>query len=390
MQPYRLTVGDDSCDIRGFTNTHIQCTVDRVAMLEGGEVELSEGVFHMADSLHLRSGVTVRGQGEATVLRKNAMKRAQVATFLGFGHYDVVVDNPDIFEPGDGVIIGDDNSGGFYQTVGTLIRREGDTWITTYPHAHDYHARRNGFVKTLFPVISAVDVEDAVVEEIVVDGNPSENETMNSCRGGGFFAHRANRIVARRIVVRNFNGEGFSFQTCDDLELDSCLAERCSGNGLHPGSGSNRFHIHDCVARECGACGLFYCLRVRDSILENSTFEGNGSHGVSIGGRDTGHINRNLVIRNNGGAGVYLRPGGKDVAAHGNRIESCTIEENCTDEGEGEIVLQGETEGIRVVGNTIRRRPGTPGILIMPEMLSFEEGDNTIEPGGEHAVVDRR
>jgi hypothetical protein len=111
---------------------------------------------------------------------------------------------------------------------------------------------------------------------------------------------------------------------------------------------------------------------------------------VSIGGRDTGHVNRRLTIRGNGGAGVFLRPGGPEVAAHRNTIEDCVIEANCTGDGEAEIVLQGAAEGVRVTGNRIRRQPGRPGILIMPEMPAFECADNTIEPAGGNAIADRR
>lgn len=386
---FRLTVGAAGSDIAGFTNTHIQCAVDRIAMLGGGLVDLSEGVFTLADSLHLRTGVTVRGRGEGTVLRKAPMKSARVASYLGFGHCDIVVDAPDRFAHGDGILIADDRAVGFYQTVSTLVRREGDTWICSRPHAHDYDARFGGVVKTLYSPISAIEVVDAAVEDLVVDGDAARNDTLNGCRGGGFFAHRSNRVVARRVVVRDFNGEGFSFQTCDDLELDGCLAERCTGNGFHPGSGSNRFRIHGCVARESGAGGLFYCLRVRDSLLEDCVFENNRSHGVSIGERDTGHINRRLTIRGNGGAGVYLRPGDSPVAAHGNLIENCCLEDNARKGGEAEIVLQGKADGVKVIGNTIRRGSHT-GILVMPEMPAFECSGNRIDPPGDGAVVDRR
>ncbi len=390
MELCKLSVGDEGCDIEGFTNVHIQCAVDRLAMLGGGIVELSAGVFQMADALHLRSHVTVRGSGSSTVLRKAAMKKARVSTFLGYGHYDVVVDEPDAFSLGDGILLSDDTSGGFLQTVGTLIRREGDTWFTSVPHAHDYRARDNGLVRTLYPLVSAVDVREAILEDLIIDGKAAQNERLNGCRGGGFFAHRSDDITVRGVTVRDFCGDGFSFQTCDDLELRDCVAQDCEGHGFHPGSGSNRFHIHHCRASRCGECGLFYCLRVRDSLLEKCTFEENGSHGVSIGSRDVDHLNRCLTVCRNGGAGIYLRPGGRATAAHGNRIEGCALEDNCRGDGEGEIVLQGEAEDVQVVGNTIRRRAETPGLLIKAEMPPFVWEDNVVEPGGEGAVVDRR
>lgn len=390
MEWCHLSVGNRDCDIEGFTNVHIQCAVDRLAMLGGGIVELSPGTFHMADALHLRSNVTVRGDGASTVLRKAAMKGARVSTFLGYGHYDVVVDDPDVFSLGDGVLLSDDTSGGFLQTVGTLVRRDRDTWFTSVPHAHDYRARDNGLARTLYSVVSAVEVEAAVLESVTIDGNAAQNERLNGCRGGGFFAHRSPDVMVRGVTVRNFDGDGFSFQTCDDLELGDCVAEDCRGHGFHPGSGSNHFHIHHCRASRCGECGLFYCLRVRDSLLEKCIFEENGSHGVSIGSRDVDHLNRDLRIRQNGGAGVYLRPGARATAAHGNRIEGCTLEYNCRDGGEGEIVLQGEAEGVEVVSNRIRRRGKKPGMLIKTEMPPLIRRDNVIEPGGEGAVVDRR
>jgi len=390
MEKIKIRVGKGSVDIKGFTNQHIQCAVDRVAFLGGGIVELSEGVFKMADSLHLRSGVTVTGKGQKTILKKNPMKQAKILGYLGYGHNDLVVDKPNVFEIGDGVIVGDKKSMGFYQTVGTLIGREGNTWFYNQVHAHDYGERDDAFIKTLFSVVSAININDARIENLVIEGNSAKNEPMNGCRGGGFYAYRSNRITANNVVVRDYNGEGFSFQTCDDLHLEYCIAEKCSGNGFHPGSGSNRFLITDCVARECGVCGLFYCLRVRDSILQNCIFENNDAHGVSIGERDIRHINRNVVIRGNGGAGIYFRDCPRELAAHGNIIENCRLEGNCRKDGEAEIVLQGETDGVRVVGNRIHRRKDKPGILVKEKMPYFEQRNNTITPSGAGAYVDLR
>ena len=391
MSRYRLTVGAAGCDVPGFTNTQVQCAIDRAAAAGGGEVELSAGVFAMADSMHLRSGVTVRGSGDATVLRKDPMRSARVTCYLGYGHHDIVVDQPDAFRLGDGVYIHDRAGGGFYATVGTLVRREGATWFTDRAHVHDYTPRNEAVVQTLFPLVSASDVAGACVEGLTVDGNPSENPVaINGCRGGGVYAIRSRNVIFRDLLVRDFSGDGISFQTCDDLEIARCRVERCTGGGVHPGSGSNRFHIHDCAVRDNGGCGLFYCLRVRDSLLEDCVFEGNGSHGVSIGSRDTGHVNRRLTIRNSGGAGVFLRRCSRADGAHDNLVAACTIEENCTKDGEAEVVVGGATEGTRLLGNAILRRQGKPAILVHPEVLTLELAGNTIHPPGADAILDRR
>ncbi len=384
MSASRITVGDESCDVRGFTNAHIQSAVDRLG--PGGEVALSAGVFSMADALHLRNGVTVRGQGDQTILRKNPMKTALITTLIGYGHDDLIVDAPDTFEAGEGVIVSDDASGGFTDTTGTLMHRDDHTWFIDRLTVHDYDSRRHARVQTLFPLISAVGVQDATVEDLRLDGNSARNATMNGCRGGGFFAHFCKRIIARRIAVRDYNGEGFSFQTCDDLELDRCLADGCRGHGFHPGSGSNRFHIHDCVARNCGG-GFFYCLRVRDSLFENSLLESNRGHGLNVWVRDTDNLNRNITIRGNGQCGICIIPGDRGRAPHRNTFEACTLEHNCASGGPAEIIVQGEVEGIRLVNNRIRRRPSVPGILVAPGTPPFISEGNLIEPAGPDAVV---
>jgi hypothetical protein len=358
-------------------------------MLGGGEVELSAGVFAMADSLHLRTAVTVRGQGQATVLRKDAQKGSRVNAGLGYGHYDVCVEEPDLFRAGEGIWIRDDNAHGFYTTVGTLVAREGDTWFTSRPHCHDYNPRFNAVVETLFPVVSGYDVRDAVLEDLAIDGNKSANPTqINGCRGGGAFLMRCERPVIRRVAVRDCNTEGIGFQTCEDPLVADCLAEGCTGNGFHPGSGSNRFHVRGCVGRNNGASGLFYCLRVRDSLLEDCTFEGNALHGVSTGGRDSGNVNRGLVIRNNGGCGFFFRKEAPSDCPHRNVIEGCTLEANAAGDGEAEVLIQGQVAGTRIVGCRIRPRAGRSAVLIRPEVLSVEMKDNRIEGGDAKAVAD--
>lgn len=380
MQYYQMTVGADGSDLTGWTNRHIQAAVDHVAQMGGGDVVLSAGTFTLSNSVHLRNRVRLAGQGETTVLRKKAMVTSRVTTFHGYGHYDIAVEEPDLFHHGDGVWITDDNAGGFYTTVGTLVRRDGDMWFTDRPHSHDYLGANNAALYTLFPLISAYDVDDATVDSLALDGNKAENPVqLNGCRGGGVFAMRCNRITMRNLVIKDVNSEGISFQTCNDPEVAHCLVEGCTGNGYHPGSGSMRFHIHDCIARGNGECGLFYCLRVTDSLLEDCLFEGNGSHGISTGARDTDNINRNLTVRNNGGCGFFFRDDTFPNAAHRNVISGCAFTSNCQQDGTAEILLQGETDGTEILGNSITCTQLVQPIVIGPKVTGLIKSDNTIQ-----------
>jgi len=141
------TVGPQNADFRGMDNRAIQAAVDRVAAEGGGKVLLRPGVYRMADSLHLRSGVRVEGSGRTTVLRKAAEVRSALAADLGYGHFDISVAEPERFAVGTGVLIGDDRAGGFSLTVATLTWRDGDRFGISRMLNHDYHARSSAGIR---------------------------------------------------------------------------------------------------------------------------------------------------------------------------------------------------------------------------------------------------
>ncbi|NLL83071.1 MAG: hypothetical protein GX230_02360 [Lentisphaerae bacterium] len=382
-----VSVGKHGSDIEGFTNSHLQSAVERVASLGGGAVEVSAGIFMMDDALHLASNVTVRGQGAATVFRKTPMRKAAITTILGYGHTDIITDNPDIFKVGDGVVISSAQSHGFLDTTGTLLRREGDIWFNSRTFNNDYNSAHNATLRTLHPLVDAVGATNASLEEVTLDGNAAFNEQINGCRGAAFYALNSQQITAHKVAAHDFNGDGFSFQTCDNLTLDTCFAEKCHGNGFHPGSGSNRFHIKNCTARACHGCGLFYCLRVRNSILETSLFEDNHSHGIYIWARDNNHINRHLTIRRNGGCGICYMNIPPSHSSNNHTFSECTLTENCTRDGQAEILLQGSPRNTTISGLNITRHPGKPAIMVTPNTPPFTLTDTTITPPGPDAIT---
>src|SRR5690348_9295566 len=97
------------------TNATIQAAVDRAAAAGGGTVTVPAGTYLMHDALHLRSGVRVVGEG-SPVLKKVPSVRSRIPDFLGYGHYEFTVDEPEKFRVGMGVHLLDKNAGGFYTT----------------------------------------------------------------------------------------------------------------------------------------------------------------------------------------------------------------------------------------------------------------------------------
>ncbi|MHB9132765.1 MAG: right-handed parallel beta-helix repeat-containing protein [Armatimonadota bacterium] len=348
-----LTVGPNTGDFVGSTNTALQAAVDAAARAGGGVVSITEGVYTMHDSLHLRSGVTVRGEGAGTVLRKAACVSSPILGYLGYGHYDVSLVEPDKFQVGMGVYIADNNAGGFYTTVATLTWRDGERFGISRFLNHDYSGENAGMVLSLFPVISGIEIENAAIENLAIDGNKAENVRLNGCRGGGIFLLQAHNIAMRGLAVRDYFGDGISFQQCRDTLVEDCLLEGQTGCGLHPGSGSVGPIMRRVTARNNGSDGIFFCLRVSYGLCEACVITGNGGDGISIGGRDTDNLIHRCVIRDNAGHGVYFRKGPEYMGGNRNRIEHCEVGPNGKS---GEFYLENTTADIEILDNRI-----TPG-----------------------------
>ena len=94
---------------------------------------------------------------------------------------------------------------------------------------------------TIFPILTAEEgVCDVAIENIVLDGNKEENEEINGNYSGAVFLQRCHRYTFRNVTACNYNGDGFSFQVCDDFVFENCVSENNANLGFHPGSGSQR------------------------------------------------------------------------------------------------------------------------------------------------------
>lgn len=207
-----ITVGRKGCDLTGEDNRVLQAAVDYIAALGGGTVVIGPGQYEMHDSLHLRSNVTVRGTKGKTVLRKADCAESLLALDGDFGEQQITLADPSGFEVGYGVAIWDDRSGGFHTTVARIVGRNKNTFAIDKPLMADCMVGNNAKAATVFPVVSGYDLENARIEDITVDGNKDANVHLNGCRGAGIFLYRGFGTVITGCTVRNFNGDGISFQ----------------------------------------------------------------------------------------------------------------------------------------------------------------------------------
>lgn len=346
----RIRVGLSDADIIGNDNRALQAAVDYVGNLGGGIVEIGPGEFLMRDSLHLRSRVTVRGTAERTVLKKDREHRSSLAADSDFGEAAITVQNTDGFTIGRGVYVASEKQLNFHGVCATILNARENYFTLSRPMNADIMVGGGGFAATAFPVISGYNLQDASVEDLTVDGNRAENPTqVDGCRTAGIFLYRGDYCMISNCFVRDYKGDGISFQQSNDVTVEGCVVERCAGFGLHPGSGSQRPSVRNCRAVANGADGFFFCWRVRGGVAEGNWLENNGGYGMSIGHKDSDNFVRKNTILGNKQGGVYWRAEAEPMAAHRVTFENNIVRDN---EGWG-LFVDGATHGTIIRSNLV-------------------------------------
>lgn len=349
-----VKVGAKEGDVVGTDNRALQSAVDYVAGLGGGVVEIGAGEYLMRDSLHLRSNVHVRGTPGKTILRKAKAYSSPLKLDGDYGEEQFTVADATGFQVGDGVAILDKNAHGFHATVARITGKNGNTFSINLPLNSDCMVDNGARAFTAFPVVSGYHLEGARIEDITIEGNKEENVYLDGCRGGGIFLYRCPGAVIERCTVRNYNGDGISFQQSNDVLVRDCTAENNAGLGLHPGSGSQRPIVRANAARNNKEDGLYLCWRVKFGTFEENILEGNGRFGISIGHKDTDNLLRKNQVRGNHQAGIHFRNESEGMAGHRNRLEENLIENNGVTKNAPAIQVRGETRDLVFKNNIIR------------------------------------
>jgi parallel beta-helix repeat protein len=282
------------------------------------------------------------GHGQKTVLLKGDGAHSALQIDADYGQLKITPQDASGFQPGMGILVGDNRTGGWLETATTVLAvRDGALWIDDHL-VMDYAASREGWVSSACSLVSGIDVEDVRIEGLTIDGNQEHNWPMNGCRGGAIYLHKARRCTISGCTVRDFNGDGISVQLTQDIAVENCLVSACTHIGIHPGTGSTRMAIRNCTFRDNGQGGFFLCWRVQESTFEDLTCERNGSYGISIGHKDTDNTFIRCTTRNNP-CGIVFRDEEPFNGAHRNTWRECLIQDNgSAQEGIG-IWVQGHT-----------------------------------------------
>ena len=345
-----VKVGLSRGDFVGDTNAAIQQALDAVGVYGGGTVELGPGVYTLYDSVRLPRNARLVGAGPDTVLRKCEGARSEFAVDADYGQMKVSVRDATGFRLGMGVVVTDERAGGWGDTVAAVTLVQGSVLYLNRRFVSDYRSDKGGHVCNCFPLVAGIDVDSVVIEGICVDGNRDTNGRINGCVGGGLYLHRARNCRISDCTVRNFNGDGISFQITQDITVERCEVTGVTGLGLHPGTGSVRPIVRDCRSHDNGEDGFFLCWRAQEGRFERNEICDNGRHGFSIGHKDTDNLFVGNTVRGNKRHGIYFRDEGPTNAGSRNTFRQNVIEDN----GECGLYVDGHTTDLLFEDNTIR------------------------------------
>jgi hypothetical protein len=327
-----ITIGPHDGDIRGDDDKALQAGMEYLHRMGGGLLNLLPGEYAMHNALYLRPHVTIRGAGPGTVLKKSASCITRLTQDADWYEACIHVAHTEGFKVGGGIMLRSYPSSGESPVdvvKDTVTAIDGQVISLTRRMEKNMWLAHNATAASVFPIITAERVDDVTIENLVLDGNRDENEEINGNYAGAVFIQYCNNYTFRNVVARHYNGDGFSFQVCDDIHLEGCKSENNANLGFHPGSGSQRPVFARCESRG-NSQGIFFCWGVSDGLVDACRLTDNHDFGLSIGHRDTDTRIVNSLIENNARGGILFRDEGERVflAGHRTSIESSIIRDN--------------------------------------------------------------
>ena len=380
-----IHVGVQEGDIRGNDHRALQAAVDYVSGLGGGTVKIGPGRYSMRNALTLRDNVRVVGTKGKTILVPVPGVKVRLTSDGDANQRAITVADASELRVGDRVLISDDRYPSAFQvTSATLIRKTAPrTFQLSDPLYLDYLVSRNARAELSFPAVGGWRIKNASIEGVTIEGNRARTKckAMDGCRTGGIYLFQCEKVTIRNCVVRNYNGDGISFQVSKSVVVEDCRVENCVGLGLHPGSGSQHPLVRRNQSVGNGGDGLFVCWRVKHGVFENNLIRGNNGAGVSIGHKDTDNMFRGNRILSNGETGVLFRTESKPMGADRNTFEDNIILDNGTGKGgqRASVVIKGHHSDVVFRNNTIGHKEVNDkriGILLGPGAKRFRATKN--------------
>jgi polygalacturonase len=349
-----ISVGGPDADIAGFNNQSIQFAIDAVAKT-GGEVRLNPGQYTIAAPIRMKSNVHLMGAGVQTILNKTAGVQTPFIVDADYGELKLTVENSDGFEIGMKVQVTDKNQSSCWNVSTAYITDIEDNVIYIDDYLiRDYRSDLEGMLSNASSVIEVIGAENVLVSNLTADGNGSENFKADGCNSAGVYIFKSRAVTVDNVHVRDFNGEGISWQITEHVTIRNCEISGSGNTGLHPGTGSPYSVIENNNVHHNAVDGLFICWRVYESRVSGNQFHHNGRFGICTGHKDTDVLFEGNHIYENGNDGVHLRGEREANAPHRNTFADNIIENNGTKDGGYGFSINSPAKDLVLKNNTFR------------------------------------
>lgn len=388
-----LTVGNANGDLNGTDHRAIQAAVDTVARMGGGTVKLLPGKWRLRNAVYLCSNLRLIGSGPETVLVKEPSAVSKLAADSDWYDQEITLADAKGFKVGDGICLRAKNPhhGGATVIKRTLVARSGNRFKLDEGLRENLWSSGTPTVSTLFPILSGEFVTNVTIENLTLDGNKTNNEELDGNYAGCIFMQDCADVTVRKVIARDYRGDGISWQICHDVLVEECESRNHTGLGLHPGSGSQRPVMRNNTIVGCHI-GLFFCWGVKYGLAEKNTIEDTKTAGISVGHRDTDNLIRNNTVKRSGQAGILFRPErGPGFTGDRNTVEGNTVIDTGGDEAAA-VDVQGTTANLTFRNNTLKETRGAAkrvGFRLGKDTKDVTLDGNTIE-GFATKVDDRR
>ncbi|MCX8065093.1 MAG: right-handed parallel beta-helix repeat-containing protein [Candidatus Hydrogenedentes bacterium] len=353
FENFVITVGQDSTsDIQGRTEKAIQGGIDYLAKFGGGVVKVRNGVYEFSNSLFLRSGVKILGDGDEVLFLKRPAKETKLTKESDWYEAYISVEDPEFFQVGEGICIQTKNphTGGRVVIKRTIVGIEESKLILDKPLRENVWSKRDTVISSLYPLVSGEYIQDVVIENVRLDGNKEHNPFLDGNYAGCIWLQDCKSIVLSKVEAKNYNGDGISWQIVHDLTVSQCCSHHNAGLGLHPGSGSQRARILNSKV-ENNDIGIFFCWGAKFGLVEGCHIS-NNKIGISIGHSDSYNIIRNNKIVNSYQRALLFRAEDERFIATGNIVKNNLIENLLESTGRA-ISLEGAHIDNKIVDNDI-------------------------------------
>ena len=384
-----ISVGGADSDIMGFTGESIQYAIDALEE-SGGTVVLHPGDYSISAPLRMKSNIRLVGSGEETILNKVPGVQTRFTVDADFGELKLTVENTDGFEIGMKVQVSDDPNSGCWNVSTAYITDIADDIIyIDRGLIRDYRSDLNGRISNTSSLIDVIEAENCSISNLVMDGNREENFFADGCNNAGILIIRSRWITVDGVSVKDFNGEGISWQITEHVTIRNSEISGSGNTGLHPGTGSPFTVIENNDVHHNDQDGLFICWRVYESRVSGNKFHHNGRYGLCTGHKDTDVVFENNHIYENENDGVNLRGERESNAPHRNTFIRNTIENNGTDGGAYGFSINSPAKDLKLIGNSFLNSQKTQkaAIFVYQNGLAPELVDNRFDPHEQGELV---